>query len=103
MALVSVGLALLMTASRADTITCVVNGCEDQTINCTNFATDDCFITCAEAGCTGATINCLDGHVCHIEVNGLNSARQAIIRGNAASRLEIVSGSTGDKQLEEAS
>ena len=70
-------------------------------INCPND-NSDCEIICAKKGCQFKTINCLDGYVCTIRTGGDESAAKSIINGNSATKLDIFTGITGQKQIQEA-
>eukprot|EP01084_Bolivina_argentea_P011468 21442_1 len=93
--------AMLITSSEGGTITCNTGTCAGTTVDCPDDG-QTCTIICGPSGCKLTTINCLDGYLCRVELGGAQSARQATINGKGATRLEVITGASADKQLEEA-
>ena len=88
--------------SSAEEIKCSAGGeCVNKTLNCADDGSN-CEVTCAHSGCMGTTINCLTGYNCTIRTGGLESAKSAIMNGNGAVKLDVFTGTVGEKQLQNA-
>eukprot|EP01084_Bolivina_argentea_P184512 318231_1 len=92
-------ITVLITSSNGGTVDCTA--CSNQIVDCPNDGST-CIINCGAAGCKQATINCLDGYRCQIYLGGDESARLATINGRGATQLDVITGSSGNFQLEQA-